>query len=211
MNLMTQCHILPDSKNNPSLCVLFDPCFTREWMGRGWLGLGDHLQLSRKTRVEILRLASTLKYTDGKFQHFHCLFESEAINPFNTHQTMFCTIISQYNICSTISVVQYPQLNICGTISAVECLGYNICCTTFAVQYLQYNYLTVYPLYGWLSINAWGVKTCIFSFTPVYAKSCICYVSVKIAGPVWVRRWDTDNRTEIIFIHIGSDFLWNYY
>ena len=85
------------------------------WMERGWLVLGDHLQLSRKTRVEILRFASTPKYTNDKFQHFHCLFESEAINPFNTHQTMFCTIISQYNICSTISAVQYLWYNICST------------------------------------------------------------------------------------------------
>ena len=48
MNLMTQCHILPDSKNNPSLCVLFDPCLPGlscygqidhfKQKGGGWLG-----------------------------------------------------------------------------------------------------------------------------------------------------------------------------
>ena len=107
--------------------------------------------------------------------------------PNNVLYNYFTVQHLQYNICSTISVVQYPQLNICGTISAVQCLRYNICCTTFAVQYLQYNYFTVYPLLGWLSIDAWGVKTCIFSFTPVYAKSCICYVSVKTAGPLHFR------------------------
>ena len=47
-------------------------------------------------------------------------FESETINPDYLHQTMSCTIITQYNICSTIS----------------------------AVEYLQYNIFTVYPLSG---------------------------------------------------------------
>ena len=88
---------------------------------------GNYLQLSRKARIEILRLASTLKYTNGNFQHFHCLFESETINPDYIHQTMSCTIITQYNICSTISAVEYLQYNICSTISAVQYLQYNIC------------------------------------------------------------------------------------
>ena len=48
-----------------------------------------------------------------------------------------------------------------------------------------YNYFTVYPLF-WVTLvlsTYEGVKTCIF-FTPVYARSCICYVSVKTAWPL---------------------------
>ena len=62
---------------------------------------GELFTISRKTRFEILRVASTLKYTNGNFQHFHYLFESETINPVNTHQT-----ISVQSFHSLISAVQ---------------------------------------------------------------------------------------------------------
>ena len=62
---------------------------------------GELFTISRKTRIEILRVASTLKYTNSSFQHFHCLFESETINPVNTHQT-----ISVQSFHSLISAVQ---------------------------------------------------------------------------------------------------------
>ena len=78
---------------------------------------GELFTISRKTRIEILRVASTLKYTNSNFQHFHCLFESETINPVNTHQT-----ISVQSFHSLISAVQYLQCDIYSTMSAVQYL-----------------------------------------------------------------------------------------
>ena len=93
--------------------------------GERVIGLGDYLQLSKKkTRVEISQLASTPKYPNGSFNISIVYFESEVINPFNTHQTMFVQLFH-----STMSAVQHLQYNICGTISAVQFLQYHICST----------------------------------------------------------------------------------
>ena len=129
------------------------------------MGWGIIYNFQKKTRVEISQLASTPKYPNGSFNISIVYFESEAINPFNTHQTMFVQLFH-----STMSAVQHLQYNICGTISAVQFLQYNICSTII---------LQSTPYLGDSVLTHEGVKTCIFSSTPVYARSCICYVSVK--------------------------------
>ena len=62
---------------------------------------GELFTISRKTRIEILRVASTLKYTNSSFQHFPCPSWKWNHQPCYYTPNNFCTIILQFNVCGT--------------------------------------------------------------------------------------------------------------
>ena len=141
----------------------------RKNLVRGWLGWGIIYNFQKKEQG--------LKYRNLPL-HQSILTEVSTFPLFILRVKLSTPTIHTKQCLYNDFTVQCLQYNICSTISVVQFLQYNICSTTI---------LQSTPYLGWLSIDAWGVETCIFSFTPVYAKSCICYVSVKTARPLHFR------------------------
>ena len=66
------------------------------------IGVGGYLQLSRRQGLKYCDLPLHPSILMTNYNISIVLFRVKPSTSFNTHQTMFCTIISQYNICSTV-------------------------------------------------------------------------------------------------------------